>query len=108
MAMDAQSDLPSWIDGPAKSAVLEFLQSVTTPGVSFVPPPDRIATFDNDGTLWCEKPLYVQADFIFRRFTAMVRENPSGRRSSRTRPSSRVTASGWRTSMRTSPRCSRA
>ena len=49
---------------------------MTAPGVSFVPPPERIATFDNDGTLWCEKPLYVQADFVFRRFMAMVREDP--------------------------------
>ena len=74
--MNAQSDLPGWIDGPAKSAVLEFIHSVTTPGASFVPPSERIATFDNDGTLWCEKPLYVQADFIFRRFMEMVREDP--------------------------------
>jgi phosphoserine phosphatase len=49
---------------------------VTTPGASFVPAPERIATFDNDGTLWCEKPLYIQADFIFRRFKAMVGEDP--------------------------------
>jgi phosphoserine phosphatase len=74
--MNAQSDLPSWIDGPAKSAVLEFIRSVTTSGASFVPPSERIATFDNDGTLWCEKPLYVQADFIFRRFMEMIHENP--------------------------------
>ena len=92
--MNGQGALPGWVDGPARSAVLEFIGSVTTPGVSFVPPPERIATFDNDGTLWCEKPLYVQADFVFRRFKEMVREDPSGRRSSRTRPSSRVTASG--------------
>jgi phosphoserine phosphatase len=76
MAMNAQGDLPSWSDGSARSAVLEFIHSVTTPGASFVPPPERIATFDNDGTLWCEKPLYVQADFVFRRFMEMVRENP--------------------------------
>ena len=50
--------------------------SVTTPGAAFVPPHERIATFDNDGTLWCEKPLYVQADFIFPRFQELVRENP--------------------------------
>jgi phosphoserine phosphatase len=74
--MNAQSDLPSWVDGPAKSAVLDFVRLVTTPGDSFVPPAERIAAFDNDGTLWCEKPLYIQADFIFRRFVEMVRENP--------------------------------
>ena len=77
MAMNEQSTLPGWADRPAKPAVLEFIQSVTTPGSSFVPPSERIATFDNDGTLWCEKPLYVQADFIFRRFVdEMIRQNP--------------------------------
>ncbi len=74
--MNGQDALPGWVDGPARSAVLKFIQEVTTPGVSFVPPPERIATFDNDGTLWCEKPLYIQADFLFRRFKAMVREDP--------------------------------
>ena len=74
--MNGQVALPGWVDGPAKSAVLELIQSVTTPGDSFVPPSERIATFDNDGTLWCEKPLYVQADFLFRRFVAMVKEDP--------------------------------
>jgi len=74
--MNGQSTLPGWVDGPARSAVLELIQSVTTPGDSFVPPSERIATFDNDGTLWCEKPLYVQADFLFRRFVAMVKEDP--------------------------------
>jgi len=69
-------DLPSWNDGAAKGAILEFLRSVTTPGDSFVPAAERIAAFDNDGTLWCEKPLYVQADFIFRRFKEMVRDDP--------------------------------
>jgi len=60
--------LASWRDGPTKSAILDFVRSVTQPGDSFVPPPERIATFDNDGTLWCEKPMYVQADFVMRRW----------------------------------------
>jgi phosphoserine phosphatase len=68
--------LPNWNDGPAKVAILEFVRSVTASGDSFVPPNERIAAFDNDGTLWCEKPLYVQADFIFRRFKEMVQEDP--------------------------------
>ena len=68
--------LGSWNDGAAKSAILKFVRSVTTPGEAFVPPPERIATFDNDGTLWCEKPLYVQADFVFRRWKAMVEADP--------------------------------
>ena len=74
--MDTPATLPSWNEGLARTAILEFVKSVSTPGGSFVPPAERIATFDNDGTLWCEKPLYVQADFIFRRFLEMVRENP--------------------------------
>ncbi len=52
---------------------------VTTPGDSFVPPAERIATFDNDGTLWCEKPNYVQADFFLRRLNQMAEEDPSWR-----------------------------
>ena len=69
--------LPSWRPGGARTAVLDFVQSVTEPGPSFVPPAERIATFDNDGTLWCEKPLYGQADFILRRWTAMLQADPS-------------------------------
>jgi phosphoserine phosphatase len=75
--MDESAELPSWCAGPAKTAILGFVRSVTTPGHSFVPPAERIATFDNDGTLWCEKPIYVQADFVFRRFKEMVREDPA-------------------------------
>jgi len=69
--------LPSWNEGPAKDAVLEFVESVTRPGPAYVPPADRIAAFDNDGTLWCEKPQYVQAEFIFRRWKAMVEADPA-------------------------------
>jgi FMN phosphatase YigB (HAD superfamily) len=49
---------------------------VSEPGPGFVPPADRIAAFDNDGTLWAEKPLYVQADFMFRKWKAMVAADP--------------------------------
>ena len=58
--------LDSWNDGAAKRSILEFLESITTHGDSFVPVSDRIATFDNDGTLWCERPRYVQAEFLIR------------------------------------------
>ena len=68
--------LASWNDGAAKRVILEFVRSVTEPGESFVPPSERIATFDNDGTLWCEKPMYVQADFVLRRWKEMIRANP--------------------------------
>ena len=64
--------LPSWTDGAARAAIVEFVRSVTEPGTSFVAPPERVATFDNDGTLWCEKPLYPQADFVFRRWKEMM------------------------------------
>ena len=56
--MTTTDTLPSWTDGAARAAIIEFVRSVTEPGDSFVAPPERIATFDNDGTLWCEKPLY--------------------------------------------------
>jgi phosphoserine phosphatase len=70
-------DLPSWRDGMARSAILDFVRSVTRPGAGFVPVEDRIATFDNDGTLWCEKPMYPQADFLLRRWAEMAKADPS-------------------------------
>jgi len=74
--MRDEATLPSWNDGPARAAILEFVRSVTAPGDSFVPLAERIAAFDNDGTLWCEKPLYIQADFVSRRWKEMVTEEP--------------------------------
>ena len=53
---------------------------VTTPGDTFVPPAERIATFDNDGTLWCEKPMPIQLDFILRRLVAMAEAQPESAR----------------------------
>ena len=64
--------LSSWNDGPAKTAVVDFIRTVTESGEGFVPPAERIATFDNDGTLWCEKPAYPQADFLIRRWAEQV------------------------------------
>ena len=59
-ALQAQP-LPSWNDGPSKQQILTFVSDVTTQGSSaFVPAEDRIAVFDNDGTLWSEQPLYFQ------------------------------------------------
>ena len=74
--MTTAEPLTSWTDGPARTAILEFVRSVTEPGHSFVAPAERLATFDNDGTLWCEKPLYPQADFVFRRWKAMIQADP--------------------------------
>ena len=75
--MNAARVLPSWNDGPARDALLEFVGSVAAPGSAYVPPAERVAAFDNDGTLWCEQPMYAQADFVVRRFKEMVRADPS-------------------------------
>jgi phosphoglycolate phosphatase-like HAD superfamily hydrolase len=74
----AQSDpLPSWNDGPAKKSITDFVTRVTTQGgADFVPPEQRIATFDNDGTLWCEQPNYFQAIFALDRVKAMAPDHP--------------------------------
>src|SRR5215210_105969 len=64
--------LASWNDGAAKRAIVEFVERA----VSAVPVEERIATFDNDGTLWCEKPLPIQADFILRRLYEMAEADP--------------------------------
>lgn len=70
--------LPSWNEGAVKGALLDFVRRVTTEGgPEFVPPAERIATFDNDGTLWCEQPLYVQALFCVDRVAAMVKADPA-------------------------------
>jgi phosphoserine phosphatase len=70
------AQLPSWTDGHAKTQILEFLRSVTEPGELFVPVSRRIAVFDNDGTLWCEKPTSPQADFLLRRWKEMAQAHP--------------------------------
>src|SRR4051812_34523483 len=69
--------LADWRDGETKEAIVSFVKSVRQPGPRMVPPADRIATFDNDGTLWCEKPMYTQAAFIFRKWRAMVEADSS-------------------------------
>jgi hypothetical protein len=74
----AQSDpLPSWNEGAAKSSITSFVARVTTQGgPDFVSPDQRIATFDNDGTLWIEQPMYVQFSFILDRVKVMAPQNP--------------------------------
>jgi phosphoglycolate phosphatase-like HAD superfamily hydrolase len=67
--MPEETPLPSWNDGAAKEAILAFGRRVAAAGV---PPAERVAVFDNDGTLWCEKPLYIQLDFLLRRLAAMA------------------------------------
>jgi phosphoglycolate phosphatase-like HAD superfamily hydrolase len=74
----AQSDpLPSWNDGPVKKSITDFVARVTTQGdTDFVPPAERIATFDNDGTLWCEQPYYFQVAFAIDQVKAMAPKHP--------------------------------
>ena len=64
----ATSVLGSWRDGPAKESILAFVAAATTPGPSFIDAADRVAAFDNDGTLWVEQPLPPQFDFVFRKW----------------------------------------
>jgi phosphoglycolate phosphatase-like HAD superfamily hydrolase len=74
----AQTDpLPSWNDTAPKKAIVSFVEKVTKNGSSdFVPVPERIATFDNDGTLWSEQPVYFQLLFAFDRVKALAPEHP--------------------------------
>jgi phosphoglycolate phosphatase-like HAD superfamily hydrolase len=78
LAAGAAADpLPSWNDGPAKRAILAFVAGVTAAGTpTFVPPAERIAVFDNDGTLWCEQPVYFQFLFAFDRVRALAPAHP--------------------------------
>ena len=76
-ARAAGDALPSWNDGPAKAAIVDFVARVTTEGgPDFVPAAERIATFDNDGTLWSEQPLYFQFIFMIDRVKALAPEHP--------------------------------
>ncbi len=73
----SQEALPSWNEGDSKQAIIEFVSRVTTPGSpEFVPPSERIAVFDNDGTLWSEQPMYVQLAFILDRVKALAPQHP--------------------------------
>lgn len=73
----AADQLPSWNDGPHKQAIVSFVEKATTEGTpDFVPPGERIAVFDNDGTLWSEQPIYVQGAFIFDRVKALSNQHP--------------------------------
>ncbi|MEX2166196.1 MAG: HAD family hydrolase [Methyloceanibacter sp.] len=74
----AQDDpLPSWNDGPTKQSIIDFVIRVTAEGSpDFVAPQERVATFDNDGTLWVEQPIYTQFAFAMDRVKATANENP--------------------------------
>jgi haloacid dehalogenase-like hydrolase len=80
VASQAADPLPSWNDGPAKQSIISFVERVTTPGSpDFVPVAERIATFDNDGTLWSEQPLPVQLYFVLDRVKALAPQHPEWR-----------------------------
>ena len=77
LAARAADPLPSWNDGPAKNSILQFVAKVTLAGSpNFVPLAERIAVFDNDGTLWAEQPIYFQNYFIFDRIKALAPQHP--------------------------------
>ena len=70
--------MPSWNEGTAKRSIIDFVNRVTQPGSpDFVVPEQRIATFDNDGTLWSEQPMYFQLFFAIDRVKALAPKNPA-------------------------------
>lgn len=70
--------LPAWNDTPARQAVVDFVErALAEDGPYYVPPDERIAVFDNDGTLWCEKPMPVELGFILQRLAEMAEADPS-------------------------------
>ena len=75
---NAQNDaLPSWNEGPAKQSIVNFVKDVTDKsGPKYVEPQDRIATFDQDGTLWVEHPIYTQAAFALERVRELAPKHP--------------------------------
>jgi phosphoserine phosphatase len=76
-ALAQEDPLPSWNDGAAKQAIVDFVTAATTEGgPGWLEPGDRIATFDNDGTLWSEQPMYFQGMFVNDRIQEMAADNP--------------------------------
>ncbi|HEY7159437.1 MAG TPA: HAD family hydrolase [Gemmataceae bacterium] len=76
-APEKADSLPSWNDGAAKQNILKFVAEVTKEGgPKYVPPEDRVSTFDNDGTLWSEQPVYFQALFVRDRLKMLAEKNP--------------------------------
>ena len=77
LAVQAGDPLPSWNDGITKKAIIEFVERVTNEGLpDFVPQSERIAVFDNDGTLWAEQPIYVQLEFAIDRVKELAPKHP--------------------------------
>lgn len=79
----AEDPLPSWNDTASKQAIIAFVGKVTKEGSpDFVPPAERIATFDNDGTLWAEQPIYFQLRFALDRVKALAPQHPEWKKRS--------------------------
>ena len=77
LAAQSGDPLPSWTEGPRKQAILDFVAAATNTGTTdFIDVPDRIATFDMDGTLWVEMPIYTQNAFLYDRLVALSAEHP--------------------------------
>src|SRR5215467_2005270 len=77
LAARAQDPLPSWNDGASKKAIVDFVKATTTQGSpQFVPPEERVATFDQDGTLWVEHPIYTQVLYCLDRVPTVVKAKP--------------------------------
>lgn len=75
--VEVKDPLPSWNEGKTREAIINFVEEVTNPnGENFIPVPDRIATFDNDGTLWSEQPVYFQFYFAIDRVKALAPDHP--------------------------------
>src|SRR6476620_12004725 len=73
----AEDPLPSWNDGAAKQAIVDFVKATTeTGGANFVPPEERVATFDQDGCLWVEHPMYTQVMYCLERVPDLVKAKP--------------------------------
>jgi len=76
-AEEADAVLPSWNEGPTKQAIIDFVRSTTDQASpKFVPADQRIATFDQDGTLWVEHPMYTQVVYCLERVPAVVEKSP--------------------------------
>ena len=76
-SLDAKDPLPSWNDGTVKKAIIDYVNKVTTAGgADFIPVSERIATFDNDGTLWAEQPVYFQFFYALDKAKSMASAHP--------------------------------
>ena len=88
--------LPSWNDGPAKQAIFDLVRAtIDRSSRNYVFPEDRIAVFDQDGTLWVERPMYTQVVFALERAPAVVAKKPELKNVEHSRPCSRETARRW-------------